>query len=255
MDNLSSHGEPSTFLPSGSANSTTIPENDMWSGSHNLRFILSDSKLFGARLSAARGPAKQGDALRARARQRLGRGGWRRSGMRPSTGPAKPPCSIHAKWLRREAPSVYAYIGRRPRRRRLRPRRFREHDRTALQVRGIECRIQRRYWQVRRDDGQPHHRHQTRRRRLRPRHVRRELIRPDRRHSITSSREFIQVPTQPRGSGIYADCHQPSFDHLVGGEQKFRRNLQPKHLGGLQVDHELVLGGLLIGQIAGLLAA
>jgi hypothetical protein len=54
-------------------------------------------------------------------------------------------------------------------------------------------------------------------------------------------------------------CHNrkklPSLDHLVGGKQKFRRNGQAERFRGLQVDHEIVLGRLLIGQITGLLAA
>src|SRR6266700_4238588 len=41
---------------------------------------------------------------------------------------------------------------------------------------------------------------------------------------------------------------RPSLDHLVGGKQKFRRNGQAERFSGLQVDHEIVLGRLLIGQ-------
>src|SRR2546423_9484988 len=50
-------------------------------------------------------------------------------------------------------------------------------------------------------------------------------------------------------------CLAHSFDHLVGSKQKLRRDGQAKCLGGLQIDHEIVLGRLLVGQITRLLAA
>src|SRR6516164_2267933 len=40
-----------------------------------------------------------------------------------------------------------------------------------------------------------------------------------------------------------------SFDHLVGAGQHCRRHLEAKRLGGLQVDHQLVLGRRLYGKI------
>src|SRR5262245_44514051 len=47
----------------------------------------------------------------------------------------------------------------------------------------------------------------------------------------------------------------PSFDDLVGGEQKLWRNGQPERFGGSKINHQIVFGWLLIGQIGGLLAA
>src|SRR5215813_13627282 len=44
-----------------------------------------------------------------------------------------------------------------------------------------------------------------------------------------------------------------SFDYLVGGKQKVRRNRQAERLGGIKVDNQLVLGRLLEGQIASFL--
>src|SRR5262245_26077450 len=46
-----------------------------------------------------------------------------------------------------------------------------------------------------------------------------------------------------------------SFDDLVGGEQKLWRNGQPERFGGSKINHQIVFGWLLIGQIDGLLAA
>src|SRR5262245_50449078 len=45
-----------------------------------------------------------------------------------------------------------------------------------------------------------------------------------------------------------------SFDHLVGAGEQRGWDLDPERLGGLQVDHELELGGLLDGQIGRLFA-
>jgi hypothetical protein len=51
------------------------------------------------------------------------------------------------------------------------------------------------------------------------------------------------------------ELHLPrSFDHLVGSKQKLRRDGQAKCPGGLQIDHEIVLGRLLVEQITRLLA-
>jgi hypothetical protein len=47
----------------------------------------------------------------------------------------------------------------------------------------------------------------------------------------------------------------PLFDHLVGANEKRLRHGQAERLGGLEIDHQLELGGGLIRQLAGLLAA
>src|SRR6267142_5391789 len=43
-----------------------------------------------------------------------------------------------------------------------------------------------------------------------------------------------------------------SLDHLIRPPQQRRRDCQPERLGGLEVDHQLELRGLLDGQVAGL---
>ena len=42
------------------------------------------------------------------------------------------------------------------------------------------------------------------------------------------------------------------LDHLVGPPQHRLRDRQPQRLGGLEIDDQLELGGLLDGQVAGL---
>jgi hypothetical protein len=44
------------------------------------------------------------------------------------------------------------------------------------------------------------------------------------------------------------------FDHLVGADDEGRRRVEAKRPGGLEVDHKLVLGRGLHGQIGRLLA-
>src|SRR5262245_66674656 len=56
-----------------------------------------------------------------------------------------------------------------------------------------------------------------------------------------------------RGSFIFEPPFR-SFDHLVGAGEQGGWDLDPERLGGLQVDHELELGGLLDGQIGRLFA-
>ena len=44
------------------------------------------------------------------------------------------------------------------------------------------------------------------------------------------------------------------LDYLIGSQQERRRNRQPEHLRGLEVDHQLKLGGLLDREFSGLSA-
>jgi len=42
----------------------------------------------------------------------------------------------------------------------------------------------------------------------------------------------------------------PSFDHIVSASQERRRNSQSKCLGGLQIDDQLELDGLVDGKVS-----
>jgi len=44
----------------------------------------------------------------------------------------------------------------------------------------------------------------------------------------------------------------PLFDHLVGAGEQDRRHVEAERLGGLEVEHELELGGCITGNSAGL---
>src|SRR5262249_61179780 len=56
----------------------------------------------------------------------------------------------------------------------------------------------------------------------------------------------------PRLPSRIADA--PLLDHLIGSTQQRRRNRESERPGGLEVDHEFVLGRLLHGKIGGLWA-
>ena len=47
-------------------------------------------------------------------------------------------------------------------------------------------------------------------------------------------------------------CAHDLLDHLIGPAQQRRRDRQAECLGGLQIDDQLELGGLLDGEVGGL---
>ena len=51
-----------------------------------------------------------------------------------------------------------------------------------------------------------------------------------------------------------ADIGHILFDHLVGPREKRGRDRDAERLGGLEIDHQLVLGWRLHGKVGGLLA-
>ena len=68
-----------------------------------------------------------------------------------------------------------------------------------------------------------------------------------------SAANWKSVPgTAVSGCNKVGVCLEALLDHLVSSEQEMWWNSQSEHLRGLQVDHEIVLCRLLIGQIAGL---
>src|SRR5713101_6573182 len=65
--------------------------------------------------------------------------------------------------------------------------------------------------------------------------------------SVTRSRR----PRRSVTGGGLASQHA-LLDHLIRPQQHRRRDREPERLGGLHVDHQIELGGLLDGQILGL---
>src|SRR5712691_142092 len=55
------------------------------------------------------------------------------------------------------------------------------------------------------------------------------------------------------GPSHYPTCRDPSFDHLVGALLKMQRHVEAERLGGLEVDHQLVLDRRLHRQVCRLL--
>ena len=60
-----------------------------------------------------------------------------------------------------------------------------------------------------------------------------------------SIRKRFGINDLPVSSNLVRGAHGNSFDHLVGDREHARRNCEAKRLGGLQIDHELELSGLI----------
>jgi hypothetical protein len=64
--------------------------------------------------------------------------------------------------------------------------------------------------------------------------------------------EFSHGQDPLRPSAVQFFCEKSLFDHLIG--QQRSRDGEAERLGGLKVDHQLELGRLKHGQVAGLFA-
>ena len=76
-----------------------------------------------------------------------------------------------------------------------------------------------------------------------------DRVKTDRRDALTLARLLRSGDM----TAIYVPTMR-SFDHLVGAQQKRRRDRQTERLGGPQVDHKVELCGLLDGEISRLRA-
>ena len=86
--------------------------------------------------------------------------------------------------------------------------------------------------------------HATGAREFQPIAVRRQLAHRRRQHAVRTveRKEFFQIRGEVHGL----------LNHLIRPQQQRRRDREAEGLGGLEVDHELVLCWLLNGQVRGL---